>query len=415
MRRTSRRVFPSAPPRARAGEKALARSNRVPRGRRRSPQWSARASPRARRLFVLADASAHAHHLGERPEGHAFAVRGAAAMVPQEVVNDTIGVLVDLPGEPALTDTGNSRDGDETSAAIPAKRIERVLQHTQLLVATNERRFNPFRPLCAARLAHDAQGTPCPNRHILPFQHQVAEFAECDRMIRCEIRRFSDEHRSWRRRRLQSRRRVDEVSCHESLGGISLIHGCFTGEHARSRRETSDPDLPAESSDRVDEVEPAAHRPLGVVFVRDRRAPDGENGVADEVVDDTPVPLHDRPRHVGKAHEQVAHLLGIACLGDTREADEIGEERRDQASFRGRRRGSPPLGRLDRGHRDTRGSRREGGSALLAEALTRRRGGAAIRTGERERGTAIAAETSRVLVLGAARRTVQQILPGRNH
>ena len=73
--------------------------------------------PGARRLVVLADAGAYPHHLGERPERDAFAVRGATAVMPVEVVDDTVGVLVNLPRQPALADAGDPCHRDEASAA----------------------------------------------------------------------------------------------------------------------------------------------------------------------------------------------------------------------------------------------------------------------------------------------------------
>ena len=138
----------------------------------------------------------------------------------------------------------------------------------QLLVAPDERRLDAFRPLRTSR-AHDAQRAPRTDRLVLPLQRELAELSEGDRMVRREERRLPDEHRPWRRRRLQPRRSVDEVSGDEALGGVSLVDGGFAREHARSRRETGDSDLLAERRDRVDEVEAAAHGPFGVVFVRD--------------------------------------------------------------------------------------------------------------------------------------------------
>ena len=48
-----------------------------------------------------------------------------------------------------------------------------------------------------------------------------------------------------------------------------------------------------EDADGVDELEGGADGPLGVVLARDRRAPDGHDRVADELLDGAAVALDD--------------------------------------------------------------------------------------------------------------------------
>ena len=83
----------------------------------------------------------------------------------------------------------------------------------------------------------------------------------------------------------------------------------------------------------ADEVERGPHRALGVVLVRDRRAPDGHDGVADELLDRAAVAL-DRPRgRVEVAESSSRVLLGVARLRHAREADEVGEEHGDEPAL----------------------------------------------------------------------------------
>ena len=111
---------------------------------------------------------------------------------------------------------------------------------------------------------------------------------------------------------------------------------------ARSR-EAGRTDLLAERRDGRDEVEAGADGPLGVVLVRDRRAPDGHHRVADELLDGAAVALDDAPRVLEVAGEELPHLLGVAGLREGREADEVGEEHRDEPplGLRRRRAGRP--------------------------------------------------------------------------
>jgi hypothetical protein len=55
---------------------------------------------RRRCLLVLDDPRASSHHLGERPEGDAVAVREAAAGVPEDALREPVDVLLELPREP---------------------------------------------------------------------------------------------------------------------------------------------------------------------------------------------------------------------------------------------------------------------------------------------------------------------------
>ena len=83
---------------------------------------------RGRGLFVLGDARAHAHHLGERPERDAVAVGEAAATVPADVVGEAVDVLLELPREPRLADARRS-PSTETSLrlALVVGRVEEIL------------------------------------------------------------------------------------------------------------------------------------------------------------------------------------------------------------------------------------------------------------------------------------------------
>jgi hypothetical protein len=85
------------------------------------------------------------------------------------------------------------------------------------------------------------------------------------------------------------------------------------------------------ASDRVDQLEASPDGTLGVILGRDRRAPDRHHGIADELLDDPTVALDDIACQVEVARQELARLLGIAILGERGEADEIGEEDRDEA------------------------------------------------------------------------------------
>ena len=99
--------------------------------------------------------------------------------------------------------------------------------------------------------------------------------------------------------------------------------GRLAGQHAGARLDPR-----AEPADRVHELERRADRALGVVLVCDRGAPDRHHRVADELLDRAAVAPDDVARELEVARQGLAHLLGVAPLGERREADEVGEQDR---------------------------------------------------------------------------------------
>ena len=134
--------------------------------------------------------------------------------------------------------------------------------------------------------------------------------------------------RARRRHRLEPGRGVHEVARDHALAlGPDGDRGLA--------RQDADPDvefdagLPAERRDHVDEFEGGTDRSLGVVLVGDRGTPQRHDGIADELLDGTAVAIDDHPGALEISILQLAHGLGIAARGERREADQVGEEDRD--------------------------------------------------------------------------------------
>ena len=108
-----------------------------------------------------------------------------------------------------------------------------------------------------------------------------------------------------------------------------MRHGRLAGEHSGARLDAF-----AQALDRVDQLERGAYGELGIVLLRDGRAPHRHDRVADELLDGAAVALDHLARHVEVARQRVAHVLGVALLRKGREADQVGEEDADE----------PPLG-----------------------------------------------------------------------
>ena len=174
-----------------------------------------------------------------------------------------------------------------------------------------------------------------------------------------------------------------------SAPSVTAASPVSTPARARSSGSSSSP-----SADRRDQIERGPHGALGVVLVRHRRPPDRHHRVADELLHRAAVEPDQPLAGLEVAGEELAHVLGVARLGARREADEVGEEDRDE----------PPLGDR-RGGRGAGAGRRgvERRPALDAEARPgRHRAG---RPGTRAPpGAAVQAELGPGAILGAAAR-----------
>ena len=107
----------------------------------------------------------------------------------------------------------------------------------------------------------------------------------------------------------------------------------LAGEHAGARAQIRRADSAPSAATAATRSSAGTHRPLGVVLLGDRRAPDRHHGVADELLDRAAVALDQRARRLEVAREQLPHLLGVAALRQRREADEVGEQDRDEPAL----------------------------------------------------------------------------------
>src|SRR5262249_11394918 len=70
------------------------------------------------------DPESAADDLSERPECHALAVGQAATTMRVHGVADAVDVLVDLPPEPRLADTGRPKNGDQARPVLLERGME---------------------------------------------------------------------------------------------------------------------------------------------------------------------------------------------------------------------------------------------------------------------------------------------------
>ena len=198
----------------------------------------------------------------------------------QDVVDQPVDVLQELPRQPGLPDAGGPDHRHESGVAVPARRMEQVLDLTKLVIAADERGLEMVRAVPAATFGHDPDRPPRRHRAGLALEGLLAGLLEDHGHARGALGRFADQDRARGRDGLEPARGVDEVTRDHALVRGSERHGCFAGQHACPRLDPG-----SEGADRVDELEPGSDGSLGIVLVGRRRAPDGHHGIADELLD----------------------------------------------------------------------------------------------------------------------------------
>ena len=287
--------------------------------------------------------------------------------MPVDPLHEAVDVLAQLPRHSALADTWHPGDRHEARPLVASGGEDDIAQQPELIVATDEGRLDLVAPSATATLGHDPDRTERGHRDDLALEHLIAGRLEGDGRIRSLLRLFTNEDRARRSRALEARCRVDDVARDETLvGGTDSDRG-LPGQDSGPRLDPG-----TERSDAVDQVEGGADCTFSVVVVRDRGAPDGHHRVADELLDGPAVAADDLLALLEVAGQELADGFGVAALGQRREADEVGEQDGDQATFRNGCRGARDA-RI--GPARPRGRGRSGRSAHAAEpgALDHRR------------------------------------------
>ena len=242
--------------------------------------------------------------------------------------------LQELPGQARLAEARRADDADQAGAALAGRGVEQVLEQPQLLVAADERRLERVAAVAAADLGDDPQRAPGLDRRLLALEVLLAGLLEGDRLARGALGRLADEDGARLGDALEPAGGVDEVAGDHALVRRAERDGGLAGQDAGPGL-----DARAQGLDRVDELEAGPDGPLGVVLAGDGGAPDGHDGVADELLDGAAVAADHLAGELEVAVQELAGVLGVVALGDRGEADEVGEEdrRRGGARRRGRR------------------------------------------------------------------------------
>ena len=212
--------------------------------------------------------------------------------------------------------------------------MQQLLEDPHLGIASHERRLEPFASVRAAAHGHDTIRAPRADWQLLSLEELLASRLERDRHRRGAHRALVDEQAAGWRRGLESRGGVHHIAGDHPLARRADRDGGLAGRDPGAQLEVRRVHLDAELPDREDQLEPGAHGPLRVILVSGRRAEGRHDGITDELLDDAAISLDDLARHLEVARQQLADVLGIAGLGQAREADEVGEQNRYEPTLR---------------------------------------------------------------------------------
>ena len=215
-----------------------------------------------RRVVGLDEVRPAPDHLAEGPEGHALAVRGRAALVPVDALDDAVDVLQELPGEAALADAALAGDRDEPDASLPRGRVEEVLEEPELRsrptngASRRSPRPRPPRSATTRRARHAGTGAALPLSSCSPAASKAIAL-DAARCVASPTRTAPGGATDWR-----PARRVDEVAGDHPLAEGAERDGGLAGQDAGAGGQARRP----RPADGVDEVEArpgprARHRP----------------------------------------------------------------------------------------------------------------------------------------------------------
>jgi hypothetical protein len=291
----------------------------------------------------LQEAGVGLDDLPQRPERDAVAVGQAAALPPDDQLGPGVHERSQLADEAGLADPRLADDRDQPHGPLGHGALEQPPQQVQFLLAAHERGVG-----APGRL--DAGPAPGPDQP--PHGHRVGLAPDLDRGERLVVEqpagrpegRLPDHHAAHRRHPLQARGGVDDVADH-ALGVLVRPerHQRLPGGDADAHRQVEGRMGAVQLVDGGQHAEGAAHRPLRVVAVGDRRPEHGHDRVADELVQRAaqPLDLGAEPRVVGT--QQGADVLGVGLVGAGGEPDQVAEQHRHQAALR------PGVGRAGEG------------------------------------------------------------------
>ena len=178
--------------------------------------------------------------------------------------------------------------------------------------------------------------TPDLERFRLPLDLRGLELLVFERAFREPVGGFADRDSADRGDRLESRRRVHDVSGDDALAAVrsrvAIDHrfaGLDSNPHTQLEVGLGCVQLP----DRIQDPESRPDRPLGVVLVGERRSEHCHHRIADEFLHRPPVTLEFLAQPLVVGADPRPYVLRVGGVRGGREADQVAEEHRDDLAL----------------------------------------------------------------------------------
>jgi hypothetical protein len=273
------------------------------------------------------DSGLRLDHLAEGPKSHPLPVGERATMQPADEFGTRVEFLEELEDKSALANPRYADERHQLGLGPALDAGERVPEQRQLPRSSYERRVAR---VLDAEPELGAKRLPDSNGLCFALGEDWGSVLIFDRFLGCATGCLVDEDAAGRRGRLEPRGCIDHVSGSDSLS-------CLWPRSKRDQRLAGgDADAHLELTvlgEGVMNGECGPHCSLGVVLVGDRRSEHGHDCVANELLHRAAVSLELRAQARVVRLEKRANLLRVHALCARREADEVGEEHRDDLTL----------------------------------------------------------------------------------
>ena len=235
---------------------------------------------------------------------------------------------IELLDEAGLARPGLADDRHHATVAV-AHELDRGIEQCALVCPPDERDVAAHRAHAGPRGARDQ-----PRLLILVAAAQTGEGEQLavDGRRAQRSRSGSDEHAARRGERLQPGGGVDDIPHRRVVGAgedaDQHLAGVDADAHLDRRVGTG---LGDERGERALHPQGGPHGPLGVVLVGNRGAEQGDDGVAEQLVDAPAEALDVGDEALEARLDEALDPLRIEVLGQRRVADQIGEQHGDDA------------------------------------------------------------------------------------
>ena len=261
-----------------------------------------------------------ADHLGERPERESLAVGGRAGLVPPDLLDDAVDVLLQLPGDPALAHAGLAEDREQADRPLLAH-VRRAAP-SRWRACCRVRRAGPRgRRSCPGRGAGRRRGGP-PRRTrdaasrgapAVPAGLKAIE-PRAIRWVASSTRTAPGHAAPWSRDAVLTT--SPATIPWPTAPTVTAASPVTTPP--RAERPVAGPAPMPRPPTAATRSRAARDGALGVVLVRHRRPPDRHDRVADELLERAAVARDQRSAGLEVAVEEVADLLRVAPGGERR-------------------------------------------------------------------------------------------------